>query len=233
MIRSRRASFTTARQLLTQTIQRFEESNLQSLFLCRGSNASCSSDAPFGTDPRFASGTCSSSSYTTLVSSFSSICQAAESVHSHDSRNERLCVPIHPFSNNRRSASTTNSVRCSNDATEDRQSNSAAQDTMRFQDDNNVPGPSQSGNEIRAEEIEKIVESGDDKDERPGINISIDRSGLFNPQMHSHDLDSRKEPETPLAKQLKALIRVIPTSFETDLMTFWWSNCIQKQSSTV
>ena len=45
-------------------------------------------------------------------------------------------------------------------------------------------------------------------DEKPAVTVSIDRTGLYNPEPHSHDLDPRKEPETALAKQLKALIRV-------------------------
>lgn len=38
--------------------------------------------------------------------------------------------------------------------------------------------------------------------------ISIDRSGLIQPQMHSHNVLAHKEPETHMARHLKAMIQV-------------------------
>ena len=39
--------------------------------------------------------------------------------------------------------------------------------------------------------------------------LSIDRSGLFQVEPHSHEMSPRREPETPLLKHLKALIQVL------------------------
>ena len=44
--------------------------------------------------------------------------------------------------------------------------------------------------------------------EEPPI-ISIDRSGLYNVEEHTHAAALNKETETPLTKQMKALIRVM------------------------
>ena len=38
--------------------------------------------------------------------------------------------------------------------------------------------------------------------------ISVDRSGLYSEEPHSHGTLAHKEPETPMAKHLKTLIRV-------------------------
>ena len=44
--------------------------------------------------------------------------------------------------------------------------------------------------------------------EPQAVNIRIDRSGLFQPREHSHDVLPHKEPETPMARHLKSLIKV-------------------------
>jgi hypothetical protein len=41
----------------------------------------------------------------------------------------------------------------------------------------------------------------------PGT-VAIDRSGLYQPREHSHGALPHKEPETPVARHLKALIQV-------------------------
>jgi hypothetical protein len=41
----------------------------------------------------------------------------------------------------------------------------------------------------------------------PGT-VAIDRSGLYQPREHSHDPLPLKEPETPVARHIKALIQV-------------------------
>lgn len=38
--------------------------------------------------------------------------------------------------------------------------------------------------------------------------VSIDRSGLIQPRMHSHKVLAHKEPETHMARHLKAMIQV-------------------------
>ena len=44
--------------------------------------------------------------------------------------------------------------------------------------------------------------------EPQAVDIRIDRSGLFQPQEHSHDVPPHKEPETPMARHLKSLVKV-------------------------
>ena len=46
--------------------------------------------------------------------------------------------------------------------------------------------------------------------ELQAVDIRIDRSGLFQPREHSHDVLPHKEPETPMARHLKSLIKVRP-----------------------
>ncbi len=47
---------------------------------------------------------------------------------------------------------------------------------------------------------------------KKSIAISIDRSGLFQIEPHSHDIAQTKEPETPMVKHLRALIQVLVIS---------------------
>ena len=45
--------------------------------------------------------------------------------------------------------------------------------------------------------------------EKKASSLSIDRSGLFRLEPHSHDTPQGKEPETPMVKHLRALIQVL------------------------
>lgn len=51
------------------------------------------------------------------------------------------------------------------------------------------------------------------------VNIRIDRSGLFQPREHSHDVLPHKEPETPMGRHLKSLIKVRRVGAQFRLLT--------------
>lgn len=61
--------------------------------------------------------------------------------------------------------------------------------------------------------ISTRLSSTDTKEGEPGQVVSIDRSGLYNPAPHSHETSKKKEPESALTRQLKALIQVRDSTF--------------------
>ena len=46
-------------------------------------------------------------------------------------------------------------------------------------------------------------------EEKKASSLSIDRSGLFRLEPHSHDVPQGKEPDTPMIRHLRALIQVL------------------------